>query len=147
MKKIKEMGDRWEREVAKRLKGRRQPTSGAFGTQHNEPSLTGDVVVHYPWWNRQLHLECKAGYGGSKSLTLKREWFEKVRAEAILAKRYPVVAVKFKGVTGGDIESAKVICINFDVWERMMKEIEYMYLDMLSMLEAEYEGGDTNGKS
>lgn len=139
MKKIREMGLRWERELAKLLDGKRQPSSGAFGTQIHDASLTGDVVVKYPWWHRVLHLEAKYGYGGPKSLSLKREWFEKVRREAKLAHRYPIVAIKFRDVTGGDIESAKIICINLDTWIAMMKEIEYLYLENLARIKEDYE--------
>jgi len=46
MKNIREAGLRWERELAKALGGKRQPSSGAFGTQIHDASLTGDVVVN-----------------------------------------------------------------------------------------------------
>ena len=143
-KNIREIGLRWERELAKRLKGKRQPSSGAFGTQIHDASLTGDITVKYPWL-KMLHIEAKFGYGGSKSMSLKREWFEKVRAEAKLANRYPVVAIKFRDVTGGDIESAKVICINIDVWEKMMREISYLYAENLARIKEDYEREGDNG--
>lgn len=141
-KNVKRMGDRWERELAKSLKGKRQPSSGAFGTQTHNAALTGDVVVKYPWWNKLLHIECKYGYGGATQLSMKRDWLVKVREEAKLAKRHPVLAIKFRDVTGGDIESAKVICINVDTWKEMMAEIEGLYLDYLSLLKSSYEGED-----
>ncbi len=142
MKKIKQMGDAWEREIAKRLGGKRQPSSGAFGTINKIASLTGDVVISYPWWKKALHLECKFGYGGNKSLSFKREWIEKVRTEADNARRYPAVALKFKGVTGGDIESAKVICFDLETWEKMMKEIDYLYQEYLSLVKEQFERVD-----
>ena len=147
MKKITEIGKRWERKLATRLSGKRQPNSGAFGTQHGEMKLTGDVVVSYPWWHIPLLIECKFGYGGSKQMALRREWFEKIRQEAKLANRYPAVAIKFRDVTGGDIESSEVICINIDTWEQLMKELEYLYLEYLSMLKERYEKDEprTNG--
>jgi len=144
MRNIREAGLRWERELAKALGGKRQPSSGAFGTQIHDASLTGDVVVKYPWW-KTLLLEAKFGYGGSKSMSIKREWFEKVRQEAKLSNRYPVVALKFRGVTGGDIESAKVLCINIDTWLEMMREIEYLYLENLARIKEEYEQNEENG--
>lgn len=144
MKKIREIGLRWERELSKLLGGKRQPSSGAFGTQIHDASLTGDVVVKYPWW-KTLHIEAKTGYGGSKSMNVKREWFEKVRKEAKLARRYPVVALKFKGVTGGDLGSAKVICINIDTWQAMMQEIEYLYLENLARIKEDYEREEEDG--
>lgn len=144
MKNIREIGLRWERELVKLLGGKRQPSSGAFGTQIHDASLTGDVVVKYPWW-KMLHIEAKTGYGGSKSMNVKRNWFEKVRREAKLANRYPVVALKFKGVTGGDLGSAKVICINVDTWLKMMQEIEYLYMENLSRIKEDYEKEEEDG--
>jgi len=101
--------------------------------------LTGDVVVEYPWFNKPLHVECKYGYGTSKQMVVKREWLTKVRGEAKGARRYPVLAIKFRDVTGGDLESAKILCINYDTWKAMMKEFSYLYLEYLSMLRQEYE--------
>jgi len=138
--KAKQMGSRWEKELAGLLKGKRQPSSGAFGTQTHNASLTGDVVVKYPWWGKLLHVECKYGYGGATQLSLKRDWLVKVREEAALAKRYPVLAVKFRDVMGGDRESAKVICINIDTWNAMMEEVRGLYLDYLTLLKETYEG-------
>ena len=135
----KDIGDRWEREVVKELKGRRQPNSGAFGTLHNDASLTGDVLVEYPWLSRLLHIECKYGYGGSKSLSLKRDWIAKVREEAKRARRYAALALKFRGVTGGDRESARLICFDLETWKAIAKEIEYLYLDYLNLLKEDYE--------
>lgn len=133
-------GNRFEREVADMLDGQRQPSSGAFGTQHNDASLTGDVVLFYPWWsNRKLHVECKYGYGTSKSMRIQRKWFTKVREEAELARRYPAVALKFRDVTGGDIGSAKVICFNFDTWQDMMQDLEQLYDEYLELLERKFE--------
>ena len=139
-KNVKQMGSRWEKELAGLLKGKRQPSSGAFGTQTHNASLTGDVVVKYPWWNKLLHIECKYGYGGATQLSLKRDWLVKVREEAELAKRYPILAIKFRDVMGGDRESAKVICINVDTWNAMMEEVRGLYLDYLTLLKETYEG-------
>ena len=136
------MGDRWERELAKELDGKRQPSSGAFGTLTNRSSLTGDVVTRYPWWNKPLHIECKYGYGGSKSMSIKREWIEKVRKESQLNHRYPILAIKFRDVTSGDLASAKVICIDLETWKDLMQEIEYLYLEYLALLEKQFNATD-----
>jgi len=138
-KQQKRSGDRWERELAKELGGKRQPSSGAFGTVHKMPSLTGDVVVSYPWFRKPFHIECKYGYGGNTSMSVKRDWFVKVRREARLVNRTPVVAIKYRDVTGGDRESARVICINLDDWKKLMKELEYLYAEYLSLLKDNYE--------
>lgn len=141
MKKILEIGKRWERQVAKELGGKRQPSSGAFGTQIKDATLTGDVVVPIPWLSRALHIECKYGYGTNKTLSLKRVWFEKVRGEAKLARRYPAVVIKFRDVTS-DVETAKVICFNLDTWKQILQEFEYIYLEYLALLKEQYEEGE-----
>lgn len=137
-------GDRWERILAKELGGKRQPSSGAFGTQHKDASLTGDVIVKYPWW-RELHIECKVGYGGSKQMSVKREWFTKVRKEAEAARRYPAVALRYKNVTGGDIGSAEIVAFNIDTWRRMMRELSFLYEEYLGFLKERYEKENEDG--
>lgn len=139
MKDIKSIGRRWERELANELNGKRQPNSGAFGTQHDEPTMTGDVVVKYPWLNKGIQIEAKYGYGGSESMTIKREWFTKAKMEADRARRYPAVALKFRDVTS-DRETAKIICFNLDTWLAMVKEIEYLYLELLARIKEDFNG-------
>ena len=138
----KEKGDRWEREVLKELGGKRQPSSGAFGTIHKDAKLTGDITIYYPWLSRLLHGECKVGYGGSKQITLKRDWLTKVREEAKLARRYPCLLLKFLGVRSGDKESAKLICFNLDTWKRIVQEIEGLYLDYLNLMKEKYDANN-----
>ena len=141
-KNIKEIGNRWERELAKELGGKRLPGSGAWGTQHKDYKYAGDVVVKYPWFKWPIVVECKYGYGGNKSMSVKREWFTKVRMEAELSNRYPMIALKFRDVTGGDRESAKVICVNLDVWKQLMNQIQFLFTDYISRLEKEFEEGN-----
>jgi len=141
MKKVHEIGKRWERQVAKELDGKRQPSSGAFGTLTKDAKLTGDVVVPIPWLSRALHVECKYGYGSSKSISVKRDWLVKVRKEADLARRYPALALKFRDVTS-DVESAKLICFDFETWKKMMQEFSYIYYEYLAILKEQYEEND-----
>jgi len=148
----KRSGTGFERDIVNRLnkgsvKARRIIGSGAIGTASGEPRLTGDVVVSYPWFSKPLHIECKFGYGGEKSLTLKRDWFTKARREAKLARRVPAILVKFKGVHGGKDtrESAVIVCMNLDTWEGLMREVEYLYLDNLSRIDEDFKGRDKNG--
>jgi hypothetical protein len=132
-------GNRWEREFADIVDGKRQPSSGAFGTQIGDATLTGDVLLSYPWWHQAIIAECKYGYGSSKSMRIQRKWFTKVRKEAENSRRLPCVALKFRDVTGGDIESAKVICFNLDIWQEMMQEVALIYSEYLSMLDEKFE--------
>lgn len=144
MKNIKSIGRRWEKEVADELNGKRQPSSGAFGTQAAIPTLTGDVVVKLPWLQKEIQIEAKYGYGGSENMNIKREWFTKIREEANRARRYPAVALKFRDVST-DRETAKVICFNFDTWLEICKEIEYLYLDLLQRIKKDFDENGHDG--
>jgi Holliday junction resolvase len=132
-------GNRWERDTVKELGGQRQPSSGAFGTQHNDAALQGDVVLEYPWLCRPIILECKYGYGSDKSMRVQREWLVKIREEARNARRYPALALKFRDVTYGDIDSAKMICFNYDVWKEIVNEINLIYNEYLDLIKEDYE--------
>ena len=140
--KAKQCGDRWEREVSEELGGKRQPSSGAFGSIHNDSSLVGDVVLEYPWLSRPLLIECKYGYGGATQMTIRREWLTKARQQAAGARRLAALAIKFRDVTSGDIGSAKVICFNIDTWKKIASEINDLYMQYLSLLEKDFKGGE-----
>ena len=137
--KSKQAGDRWERDMCEALDGKKQPSSGAFGSIHKDSSLVGDVVVTPPWLSRPILFECKYGYGGSSQMTLRREWFTKIREQAAGARRFPAVALKFRDVTSGDIGSAKVICFNLDTWEKIVEEINDLYMQYLTLLEKDFK--------
>lgn len=139
----KQKGKRFERELTKDLsinggKWKRIPGSGSIGTTLGMSNLTGDNRGSYPWWHKELKGEAKFGYGSSKQMQLKREWFSKVREEAAVDNKYPVVLLKFTDVTQGDLGSAKVICFNFDVWNEMMAELEELYNEYLLLLEGRF---------
>lgn len=137
---ISRKGKRWEREASKYLSKyggdwNRIPGSGAMASQLGDASLGSDMVGRYPWWTKNLRGEAKYGYGGSKQMTLKRGWITKNREEAAAARDWPCLVLKFKGVTGGDIESAKLICFNFDTWLAMMYELQELYEENIKLLE------------
>lgn len=145
--KQKLKGDKFERDAAKDLsvnsgEWKRNPGSGSLGTNLGMSELTGDVTGKYPWFAKLLKAENKVGYGTSKQITVKREWFTKVREQAQLDNKYPVVLLKFDDVTGGDIGSAKVICINFDTWNSLMEDLEDLYIHYLKLLEKDFENGN-----
>ena len=149
-KSPKRMGVRFERELAdlfKRFGGRRIPGSGSFGETMHDPSLLGDVEFNPPWWNVPLKGDTKHGYGGSKHLTIKREWFQKARKEAREDNnKIPYIACKFKGVTSADPEeraSASFIAFNLDTFNDMMFQLEEWW-EMFLMLVERYH--KENGK-
>jgi len=142
--KSKQIGTRWERELSKVLAehadtSRRIPGSGAIGTITGTPGLTGDVVVTYPFLNRPIKIECKYGYGGSKSMSVKREWMEKIRQEAEQNNNIPAVSIKFRDVTSGDIESAKWICFSVEDWNALMGYFSELFDDLEDYWSWKYE--------
>ncbi len=142
-------GSKWERDAAKDLSvysgiWKRIPGSGSLGTNLHMSELTGDLHGHYPWFKKQFKAEGKIGYGTSKQITVKREWFEKVRLQAELDNKFPCVLLKFDNVTGGDIGSAKIIAFNVDTFNAMMKELEELYAEYLKLLERDFENDNKN---
>lgn len=108
MVKQKDKGTRFEREVVEFLeknlpgsKWRRIPMSGALGQLVNDASLSGDVIGMIPGFPRVIRAECKAGYNNSqtaKSMSIKKEWLDKIKIEAIKSKGFPVLFGKFDNV-------------------------------------------------
>ena len=106
--KMKRKGTDWERGLAKILsekllggKFKRIPGSGALGTIMSESRLTGDIVGSIPFLPKRIKIEAKTGYGGSKQLTIQREWLEKIREEADAAYALPALMCKFSGAKVG----------------------------------------------
>lgn len=118
---------------------KRIPGSGSIGTNLKMSNLTGDLIGYYPWFTKSFKGESKVGYGTSKQMTFKREWFTKVREQSEVDNKYPAVIVKFNDVTGGDIGSATAICFNLDTWNSMMKDLEELYVEYLVMLDKHYK--------
>jgi hypothetical protein len=132
-------GKRWEREAARELttgcgSWKRMPGSGSFGTAIGDASITGDLLGRYPWW-KDLKAEAKFGYGTSKKMNLKREWLVKIREQASRSRQYPCLLLKFKGVTGGDLESAKLIAFDLETWKKMMEQLGDLWAHYLTLLE------------
>ena len=71
-----------EKKVAKQLGGRVQPNSGAT------PFLKGDVI------SDNWLIECKTQLTSKNSMSIKREWLEKLEEER-LAMRKPNMALAF----------------------------------------------------
>jgi hypothetical protein len=104
----KRKGSQWERDAAKILneltygKWKRVPGSGALGAILEEPTLQGDITgKDIPGLPKGFLLDAKVGYGGSKQMSLKKEWLDKVRQEAEATYSLPAVIGKFSGARGG----------------------------------------------
>lgn len=73
-----------ESSVAKNLNGRRNLNSGAT------PFIKGDVSLD------RFLIECKTKTSHSESISVKREWIDKNRKEALfMGKKYSAVAINF----------------------------------------------------
>lgn len=102
--KQKRKGTDWERQLVKLIEeniegaiAKRIPGSGAIGTILLEPGLTGDVKARFKGFPQEFKIEAKVGYGGSKQLTVKREWLNKIKEEAETSYSIPLLACKFSG--------------------------------------------------
>ncbi len=77
------------------------PGSGALGTSLLEPLLTADIVGKVNSIPKKFKIECKVGYGGATQFALKKEWIDKVKAEATASFSIPVLMGKFSGAREG----------------------------------------------
>ena len=71
-----------------------------------ESNLTGDLSGEVTSFPKKLKGECKVRYsnsktGEAKSLSLKKEWIDKIREEASLNYSFPFFAGKFENVRSG----------------------------------------------
>lgn len=107
--KSKDKGSGWERDLVKLLEAhldhasfKRIPGSGAIGTIMHESLLTADVSGKVRGLPKPFKIECKVGYGGETQLTVKREWFNKVKEQSELDLSLPLLACKFSGARRAD---------------------------------------------
>jgi hypothetical protein len=85
-----------ESRVAKKLKGKRQPNSGATAF------MKGDVKT------AQFCIECKTAMTEKQSMSIKRDWIDKIKEEAFaMGKPYWAVAFNFGGF--GNLENFYII--------------------------------------
>lgn len=72
----RKFSSRQEKYVAKQLGGRVQPNSGAT------PFLKGDITVGSEWL-----VECKTQTTNKKSISIKKEWLEKLEEERFAMRK------------------------------------------------------------
>lgn len=102
--KMKIKGTNWENQFVSILLNnigessvKRIAGSGAIGTSISEPLLQGDVIANFLGFSKKFRVEAKVGYGGDTQLTVKKEWFDKIKMEAENSNCYPMIACKFSG--------------------------------------------------
>jgi hypothetical protein len=116
--KQKRKGDAAEREIVDMLnssllqgKAKKNPGSGAIGTNVGESLLTGDINLEIYGFPRKIKAECKSGYGNKahlecKSLRIEKAWLDKIAEEAEANFRLPIFFGKFDNVRKG----TKIFC-------------------------------------
>jgi hypothetical protein len=129
--KAKRKGSQWERDACKILEElipssswRRIAGSGAIGTIMNEPLLSADVVGKIESIPRPFRAEAKVGYGGAKQLTVKREWFEKIKEEAEGTWAIPLLLCKFSGARG---DSKHFVAMDFEAFALLIDLVSKIY--------------------
>lgn len=107
MKSTRSVSKKMESRVAKALGGRRQPNSGAT------LFAKGDVI------HPEFLIECKTSMTEKQSVSIKREWIDKLREEAFAVNRpYYALAFNFGLEAGGDF-----YIINEDLFNRLIEAI------------------------
>jgi len=88
-------------ELIENSKWKRIPTSGAIGTSMGIPLLFSDLIGEVRGFPKKLRGEAKAGYGGAKQFTMKKEWLDKIMHEAKSTYSIPFLIGKFSGARDG----------------------------------------------
>lgn len=132
----KRKGSDFERKIAKKLtealasgEFKRIAGSGAIGTTMGLPILQGDLRGEVDGIPQKFKGEAKIGYGGSKSMSIKKEWIDKIVEEAKRDYSIPFLVARFSGSRGGVEE---FIILDFDTF--------IMLLNMITELRAELDG-------
>ncbi len=116
-------------------RGRRVPKSGSYGTTNGISKLAGDAIFELPWHSRTINVECKHGYSRegqkAKSMTLKKEWFDKHFAQSKEMDFYPMFAMKLKFTSENGL--SKFFLVPFPVMKRLLEEQENMYQELLEL--------------
>ena len=133
--KQKRKGTDWERQLVKilnkKIEGaefKRVPGSGALGTIMNESRLSGDVKGRIEFISKEITGEAKTGYGGSKQLTIKREWLRKVREEAEASYSIPMLFCKFSDAKTG---VKQFVVMDMEAFIEVMQEGNKIYQTLI----------------
>ena len=98
----------------------------------NESRLAGDVKGKVSFLSKGFSIEAKTGYGGSKQLAIKKEWFDKCREEAENDYSIPLLACKFSNARAG---VKHFIAMDFEAFTEIMEEGNRLYEDVIRLQE------------
>jgi len=125
---VKSKGNNFERDLVKKLntllpgsEWKRIPSSGAIGTIMNEPSLAGDLNGRLRNFPTKFKVEAKVGYGGKKQFTLKKEWLDKIKMEALKTYSIPFLLGRFSGSRSGVEE---FVVMDLDTFIEILKILD-----------------------
>lgn len=92
----KKYSNRQEKQIAKKINGKKQANSGAT------MFMKGDVATDY------FLIEAKTMTKEQKSITIKKEWLEQIKQEAfVMRKQYSALSFNFGGL--GNTENFYII--------------------------------------
>ena len=138
----KRKGANFERQIVKKINKklkagefRKVAGSGAIGTIEGEPYLMGDINGWVKGFPRRFKLEAKVGYGGSKQLTLKKEWLDKIAEQAEHTKSFSGVVCRFSNSRSGVEE---FIAINLYEFVELLNHISHLQ-DSIDFLQNELD--------
>jgi hypothetical protein len=121
-------------------KWKRIPTSGAIGTKMEIPLLFSDLIGDVKNFPKRLRGEAKAGYGGAKQFTLRKEWLDKIFQEAKSTYSVPFLIGKFSGARDG---TRVFVVLDVGVFATLMNELT----DLQRRLDEQTEEMDLNKKN
>lgn len=110
--KQKVKGSTFERDATKELNKlidgadfRKVPASGAMGTTLGEGLLCGDIKGSVDLFPKTFRFEAKTGYmretKEAKYFQLRKEWLDKIKAEALQTNSFPALVAHFEGARSG----------------------------------------------
>jgi hypothetical protein len=139
----KRKGADFERKVVKYLNKKiksgifkRVAGSGAIGTIVDEPYLMGDINGEVTGVPRKFKLEAKIGYGGSKQMTLQKEWLDKILEEASHTNAVPGLVGRFSGSRSGMEE---FVILSLDDFIYLLNVISELHEDIEWMEEEKWD--------
>jgi Holliday junction resolvase len=116
--------------------------SGSVGTTLGISTLMGDINGKVPGFSKPFKIEAKSGYSNvknkeAKSLSVKKEWLDKIKEEAKAAYAIPMLIGKFDGVHSG---VKYFVCLDMETFAEIINE----YSELKRELDLVYEKESKN---
>lgn len=120
------------------------PGSGAIGTHIHESLLLADASGEISGFPKKIKLECKKGYSNkkgseSKSLSLQKEWLDKIKKEADTDFSMPILVGGFDNVRSG---SRAFVAIDLDIFIQLANHITKLQKELDTIYDKQKLGTD-----